>query len=71
TPKTNSRRTSGRRKFEIRGLVRKNKYSQHVIVNELGVDNYGLADSNNCKYNKIDLESCLIPNYLLGTINVD
>ncbi|WP_214609592.1 hypothetical protein, partial [Prevotella heparinolytica] len=32
---------------EIRGLVRKNKYSQHVIVNELGVDNYGLADSNN------------------------
>ncbi|WP_373833989.1 hypothetical protein, partial [Bacteroides heparinolyticus] len=47
TPKTNSRRTSGRRKFEIRGLVRKNKYSQHVIVNELGVDNYGLADSNN------------------------
>ncbi|WP_214609594.1 hypothetical protein, partial [Prevotella heparinolytica] len=30
----------------IRGLVRKNKYSQHVIVNELGVDNYGLADSN-------------------------
>ncbi|WP_214609595.1 hypothetical protein, partial [Prevotella heparinolytica] len=31
---------------EIRGLVRKNKYSQHVIVNELGVDNYGLADSN-------------------------
>ncbi|TCO95017.1 hypothetical protein EV202_104114, partial [Bacteroides heparinolyticus] len=32
--------------FEIRGLVRKKKYSQHVIVNELGVDNYGLADSN-------------------------
>ncbi|MCI6213994.1 hypothetical protein, partial [Bacteroides heparinolyticus] len=50
TPKTNSRRTSGRRKFEIRGLVRKNKYSQHVIVNELGVDNYGLADSNNQIY---------------------
>ncbi|WP_418986391.1 hypothetical protein, partial [Bacteroides heparinolyticus] len=56
-PKTNSRRTSGRRKFEIRGLVRKNKYSQHVIVNELGVDNYGLADSNNKKYrfHRIDM----------------